>query len=103
MWHPIGFRLLVLMMLLRQDPPQQYKYIHLQLSAPRAAFGSSTMLVQVRLHVVAVVMVGEVVGIGGAVVLVMVEVGAVVVMVMVVVAASSSTHENESSSVQKRT
>ena len=62
-------------MLLRQDPPQEYSYIHIQLSAPRAAIGSSTMLVHVRVHVVAVVVVGEVVVVAGAVVLVVVVEG----------------------------
>ena len=55
-------------------------------SAPRAALNSSTMLVPVGVHVVAVVIVGGVVVLVGVVMLVVVVMAAVVVVVVVVLA-----------------
>jgi hypothetical protein len=55
-------------------------------SAPRAALNSSTMLVPVGVHVVAVVIVGGVVVLVGVVMQVVVVMAAVVVVVVVVLA-----------------
>ena len=59
-------------------------------SAPRAAFGSSTKLVHVRVHVVAVVVGREVVVVADAVGLVVVVVVAMVVVIVVMMVVPSA-------------